>query len=83
MRTGLKYQDTHKRCPPNIVAIEYRLHEKCGMLLDSVYGDHDAASDGLPGDCRTESNRFTAKRADVVPEKKDDEPSDGPTSSSS
>jgi hypothetical protein len=27
---GIKYQETHKRCPPNVVAIEYRLSEKCG-----------------------------------------------------
>ena len=29
---GIKYQETHKRCPPNVVAIEYRLSEKCGKL---------------------------------------------------
>ena len=29
---GVKYQETHKRCPPNVVAIEYRLDEKCGKL---------------------------------------------------
>ncbi|KAF2089420.1 hypothetical protein K490DRAFT_37101 [Saccharata proteae CBS 121410] len=27
-----KYQETHKRCPPNIVAVEYRLDEVCGEL---------------------------------------------------
>ncbi|KAF2228806.1 hypothetical protein EV356DRAFT_457005 [Viridothelium virens] len=26
----IKYQMTHKRCPANVVAIEYRLNEKCG-----------------------------------------------------
>ncbi|KAF2799300.1 hypothetical protein K505DRAFT_231410 [Melanomma pulvis-pyrius CBS 109.77] len=25
-----KYQETHKRCPANVVAIEYRLDENCG-----------------------------------------------------
>ncbi|EON66801.1 hypothetical protein W97_06203 [Coniosporium apollinis CBS 100218] len=25
----VKYQETHKRCPANVVAIEYRLDEKC------------------------------------------------------
>ncbi|OAL52336.1 hypothetical protein IQ07DRAFT_585545 [Pyrenochaeta sp. DS3sAY3a] len=24
-----KYQETHKRCPANVVAIEYRLDENC------------------------------------------------------
>lgn len=28
--TGTRYQETHRRCPPNIVAVEYRLGEKCG-----------------------------------------------------
>ncbi|KAF2866915.1 hypothetical protein BDV95DRAFT_504002 [Massariosphaeria phaeospora] len=27
-----KYQETHKRCPANVVAIEYRLDENCGSL---------------------------------------------------
>ncbi|EMC98501.1 hypothetical protein BAUCODRAFT_67388 [Baudoinia panamericana UAMH 10762] len=26
----VRYQETHVRCAPNIVAIEYRLHEYCG-----------------------------------------------------
>ena len=29
-QTGIKYQETHKRCPPHVVAIEYRIHERCG-----------------------------------------------------
>lgn len=28
--TGMLYQETHKRCPPNIVAVEHRLEERCG-----------------------------------------------------
>ncbi|TID15221.1 hypothetical protein E6O75_ATG08474 [Venturia nashicola] len=27
----IKYQETHKRCPANVTAIEYRLDEKCGV----------------------------------------------------
>ncbi|KAF1813954.1 hypothetical protein P152DRAFT_299083 [Eremomyces bilateralis CBS 781.70] len=27
----VKYQETHRRCPANVVAIEYRLNEKCGI----------------------------------------------------
>ncbi|KAH7383312.1 hypothetical protein BKA66DRAFT_93621 [Pyrenochaeta sp. MPI-SDFR-AT-0127] len=27
-----KYQETHKRCPANVVAIEYRLDENCSWL---------------------------------------------------
>ncbi|KAF2213859.1 hypothetical protein CERZMDRAFT_95889 [Cercospora zeae-maydis SCOH1-5] len=30
-----KYQDTHKRCPANVVAAEYRLYEKCGDCRES------------------------------------------------
>ncbi|EME45236.1 hypothetical protein DOTSEDRAFT_61794 [Dothistroma septosporum NZE10] len=26
----IKYQETHRRCPANVVAVEYRLDEKCG-----------------------------------------------------
>ncbi|KAL2350130.1 hypothetical protein BJ546DRAFT_860929 [Cryomyces antarcticus] len=26
----VKYPETHKRCPANVVAIEYRFYEKCG-----------------------------------------------------
>ncbi|KAK8195587.1 hypothetical protein HDK77DRAFT_480081 [Phyllosticta capitalensis] len=25
-----KYQETHRRCPANVVAVEYRLNELCG-----------------------------------------------------
>ncbi|KAH8790876.1 hypothetical protein F5882DRAFT_324239 [Hyaloscypha sp. PMI_1271] len=25
-----KYETTHKRCPPSVVAIEFRLDERCG-----------------------------------------------------
>lgn len=32
---GFKYQETHKRCPANVVAIEYRLDEKCGKATRS------------------------------------------------
>ncbi|KAF2165311.1 hypothetical protein M409DRAFT_24161 [Zasmidium cellare ATCC 36951] len=32
----LKYQETHKRCPANVVAIEYRLDEKCGDCRDTT-----------------------------------------------
>ncbi|KAK4623750.1 hypothetical protein CLAFUW4_05341 [Fulvia fulva] len=27
---GIKYQESHRRCPANVVAVEYRLDEKCG-----------------------------------------------------
>ncbi|KAF2628694.1 hypothetical protein BU25DRAFT_338994 [Macroventuria anomochaeta] len=27
-----KYQETHKRCPANVIAIEYRLDEDCGLF---------------------------------------------------
>ncbi|XPS69396.1 hypothetical protein M3J09_001668 [Ascochyta lentis] len=30
-----KYQETHKRCPANVVAIEYRLDEDCGDCKSS------------------------------------------------
>ncbi|TVY42536.1 hypothetical protein LSUB1_G003631, partial [Lachnellula subtilissima] len=26
------YETTHKRCPPSVVAIEFRLDEQCGVL---------------------------------------------------
>ncbi|KAF1343668.1 hypothetical protein BDV97DRAFT_305684 [Delphinella strobiligena] len=29
----VKYQESHKRCPPNVVAIEYRLEEPCGRPI--------------------------------------------------
>ncbi|KAF2179140.1 hypothetical protein K469DRAFT_513870, partial [Zopfia rhizophila CBS 207.26] len=25
-----KYAETHKRCPANVIALEYRLDENCG-----------------------------------------------------
>lgn len=31
----VKYQETHKRCPANVVAVEYRLDERCGDCRDS------------------------------------------------
>ncbi|EME84067.1 uncharacterized protein MYCFIDRAFT_152346 [Pseudocercospora fijiensis CIRAD86] len=32
----IKYQETHKRCPANVVAIEYRLDEKCGDCRENT-----------------------------------------------
>lgn len=31
-----KYQETQKRCPANVIAIEYRLDEKCGDCRDTA-----------------------------------------------
>lgn len=61
--TGVKYQETHKRCAPNIVAIEYRLNEKCGMLPIAFNGLTVLELMRIPGDCReSTSPRYTMKR---------------------
>ncbi|SMR48256.1 unnamed protein product [Zymoseptoria tritici ST99CH_1A5] len=31
----IKYQESHKRCPANVVAVEYRLDERCGDCRDT------------------------------------------------
>ncbi|KAG9666518.1 hypothetical protein KCV03_g10405, partial [Aureobasidium melanogenum] len=28
----VRYQESHKRCPPNVVAVEYRFEEPCGTF---------------------------------------------------
>ncbi|EGP88666.1 uncharacterized protein MYCGRDRAFT_39210 [Zymoseptoria tritici IPO323] len=36
----IKYQESHKRCPANVVAVEYRLDERCGKAalgLESIH----------------------------------------------
>ena len=43
--TGTGYQTTYKPCPPNIVALENRLNEKCGMnslndIVSLYFADH-------------------------------------------
>ncbi|KAF2400953.1 hypothetical protein EJ06DRAFT_476391 [Trichodelitschia bisporula] len=30
-----RYQETHRRCPANVIAIEHRLDEKCGDCRDT------------------------------------------------
>ncbi|KAM0716596.1 hypothetical protein Q7P37_008041 [Cladosporium fusiforme] len=40
----IKYQETHKRCPPNVVAIEYRLNEKRLPRLDITTPDSQEES---------------------------------------
>ncbi|KAH9816359.1 hypothetical protein Tdes44962_MAKER05626 [Teratosphaeria destructans] len=51
----IRYQETHKRCPANVVAIEYRLGEKCGAAHEQsplvTQTDADTAR-ALTGDCR-------------------------------
>lgn len=32
IREGTRYQETHKRCPANVVEVEYRLSERCGKI---------------------------------------------------
>ncbi|KAF2203963.1 hypothetical protein GQ43DRAFT_365626 [Delitschia confertaspora ATCC 74209] len=55
-----KYQETHKRCLPNVVAIEYRLDENCGLPpryplsvykspLTSIGDCKGASKSGRPG----------------------------------
>ncbi|KAF2271571.1 uncharacterized protein EI97DRAFT_262644 [Westerdykella ornata] len=40
-----KYQETHKRCPVNVIAIEYR-QEDCGMSgRRQILGYHDFVTD--------------------------------------
>lgn len=63
--TGIKYQESHKRCPPNVVAIEYRLNEKCGMAPLQSRSMHHCQQriNKFTGDCReSTSPRFTVKR---------------------
>lgn len=67
---GIKYQETHKRCPANVVAVEYRLDEKCGMLPAS---EDRIETDLCAGDCReSPSPLYTLKRkASKLPSRKD------------
>ncbi|KAF2709202.1 hypothetical protein K504DRAFT_406116 [Pleomassaria siparia CBS 279.74] len=52
-----KYQETHKRCPANVVAIEYRLDENCGSSHHHICSPcfHSSISDFPPpkGDCKS------------------------------
>jgi len=62
--TGIEYQKTHKRCPPNVVAVEYRLYDKCGMLLPSRHRGmkrRRTAVDCDAGDCKATSRISTTK----------------------
>ena len=36
--TGIKYRTSHIRCLPNVVAIEYKLVDKCGQSLNRFVG---------------------------------------------
>ncbi|TVY93565.1 hypothetical protein LAWI1_G002679, partial [Lachnellula willkommii] len=43
------YETTHKRCPPSVVAIEFRLDEQCGLRLPRPCYDPNMAQDMIVG----------------------------------
>ncbi|PVI04169.1 hypothetical protein DM02DRAFT_519378 [Periconia macrospinosa] len=60
-----KYQQTHTRCPVNVVAVEYRLDEYCGWHPQKNHFINQPVSDCNKGDCK--NSRSSTRRQSTHP----------------